>query len=725
MILNNAPQHEAVLSNVGEIGEFRIRNSAKAFNILSSGLYANKIRAIIRELSCNAVDSHTAAGKSEVPFDVHLPNNLDPTFRIRDYGTGLSHDQVLNIYTTYFESTKTESNQFIGALGLGSKSPFSYTDNFTVTAVKDGTRNVYSAFINGEGVPSVALMHSEATTEDNGVEVQFAVTDRWDYDKFRSEAREVYTYFKLRPVVTGGDSEFVFRDLEYKDRNIIPGVHYVGRGGSRAVMGNIAYPIDMPNADTNLGELRRLLDCGLEMHFDIGELDFQASREGLSYIPSTIEAVKQKLIAVNAQLAVHLALEADAIENQWEQVYFLQRKSNEDLWNSAVRSYIASKNLPLLDQNQGRYVSAYNQNIDVMQLASRFNIAIHAFYKGSNNVSCSEIKPGKVFKNGMYSGAYDEQWQFTVSNGSIFVINDTKKGALSRAKYHWRHARSKGMTLPTGAHTHHVYVMSAATKGHRMDVEGFLAEINNPPAEQIVQASSLLEKERKELNTNRAKNVRILRMEMSNNYRRHNEIKWQEAGCASDYDSTQTYYYMALSGYSPVDAKTDPHSLFNRLRGCGIQSLHSLEIHGVRKGDIDWVRSQKNWVPVEEHIVRQLNSVTPTALASLAISELDSSKIFGYNKDIVALVPPTSPYRRYVDRFQGVERSRNFGSNHLVRLCEVYAPTVNYLSAKEQLKAEMVAVRKRYPLLDSITDYSFDTAAVAEYINLIDSTKGI
>lgn len=240
-----------------------------------------------------------------------------------------------------------------------------------------------------------------------------------------------------------------------------------------------------------------------------------------------------------------------------------------------------------------------------------------------------------------------------------------------------------------------------------------------------MQASSLLEKERKELNTNRAKNVRILRMEMSNNYRRHNEIKWQEAGCASDYDSTQTYYYMALSGYSPVDAKTDPHSLFNRLRGCGIQSLHSLEIHGVRKGDIDWVRSQKNWVPVEEHIVRQLNSVTPTALASLAISELDSSKIFGYNKDIVALVPPTSPYRRYVDRFQGVERSRNFGSNHLVRLCEVYAPTVNYLSAKEQLKAEMVAVRKRYPLLDSITDYSFDTAAVAEYINLIDSTKGI
>ena len=137
MIINSAPTNEAILSNVGEIGEFRIRNSAKAFSILSSGLYANKIRAIIRELSCNAVDSHVAAGKSETPFDVHLPNQLEPWFSIRDYGTGLTNDQVTSIYTTYFESTKTDSNAFIGALGLGSKSPFSYTDNFTVTDTRE------------------------------------------------------------------------------------------------------------------------------------------------------------------------------------------------------------------------------------------------------------------------------------------------------------------------------------------------------------------------------------------------------------------------------------------------------------------------------------------------------------------------------------------------------------------------------------------------------------
>ena len=211
MILNNAPQNEAIISNVAEIGEFRIRNSAKAFNILSSGLYANKIRAIIRELSCNAVDSHVAAGKSSVPFDVHLPNQLEPWFSIRDYGTGLSHEQVTNIYTTYFESTKTNSNEFIGALGLGSKSPFSYTDNFTVTAVQNGKKGIYSAFINEQGVPSIALMMEEETTDPNGVEVRFAVEDRYDFDKFRSEARHVYEYFKLRPVISG-NADFKFKD---------------------------------------------------------------------------------------------------------------------------------------------------------------------------------------------------------------------------------------------------------------------------------------------------------------------------------------------------------------------------------------------------------------------------------------------------------------------------------------------------------------------------------
>src|SRR5574343_126832 len=124
---------------------FKINATAKAFAILSSGLYANKIRAIVRELSCNAYDSHKAANKEHVPFKVVLPSPLDSTFSVQDFGLGLSEEQVFNLYTTYFESTKTQSNDYIGALGLGSKSPFSYTSSFLVTSIFEGVKSTYLA----------------------------------------------------------------------------------------------------------------------------------------------------------------------------------------------------------------------------------------------------------------------------------------------------------------------------------------------------------------------------------------------------------------------------------------------------------------------------------------------------------------------------------------------------------------------------------------------------
>jgi hypothetical protein len=260
--------NEVVLSNVGTTGEFRIRNSAKAFKILSDGLYSNKIRAIIRELSCNAVDSHVGAGKADIPFEVHLPTVLEPWFSVRDFGLGLDGDQVVNIYTTYFESTKTDSNAFIGALGLGSKSPFSYTENFTVTAIKNGVQRIYSAFINEVGVPSIAEMSEELTDEGNGVEVKFSVTDKYDYQSFRNEAHAVFKWFEHKPTITGV-AEFEHRSPQYKEKNVVPGVH-VGtddHSSSTAIMGNIAYPLNnIPEAEKHFGDLASLLSCGLVLH---------------------------------------------------------------------------------------------------------------------------------------------------------------------------------------------------------------------------------------------------------------------------------------------------------------------------------------------------------------------------------------------------------------------------------------------------------------------------
>ena len=724
MIINNAPAHEAVLSNVGEIGEFRIRNSAKAFNILSSGLYANKIRAIVRELSCNAVDSHTAAGKSDTPFDVHLPNQLDPTFSIRDYGTGLTHEQVQNIYTTYFESTKTESNAFIGALGLGSKSPFSYTDNFTVTAIKDGVRNVYSAFINGEGVPSIVLMHGEPTDQPNGVEIKFAVDSRNDFYKFEEEARHVYTYFALRPVVSGGDGSFKFRDVEYKDKNIIPGVHYTEGRGSRAVMGNIAYPIDLPNPE-QMGELAGLLGCGLEMHFDIGELDFQASREGLSYITQTINAIRTKLEALNAQLAIHLALEADVITNEWEKVYFLQKKANETLWREAAHKYVADTKFDLIDpQSRAGYMHSVPLNLDVKDLASKFNIEVLAFNKSRHGATCSEVKATKKYKDKAYT-EFEQVWEFGISAQNVFITNDTKVGAMNRAKHHWRTAESKGIKLPGAGYSTTVYVLSPAVKGRAMDTLGFFDTLRQPPVEQCMLATDLIEKERKSLSKNMGANVSILSLQKRGygGYHKERELVWKDAGKADSFDNAnETFYYLPLSGFT-VETKDVPiHNLrqfSDMVTESGVPGLNGITIYGVRKSDIKFIETQKNWVNVQTHIRAVLAKLDPKIVRQCAIKQIDANKYFRYNNDIAKLVSPNSAYSKFLAQFKGTENV-TVNKNSLERLCRDYATPVDVDTVVQGLTDELTAIRNRYPLLSSLRDYDINADAVAQYINLID-----
>ena len=723
MIINNAPAHEAVLSNVGEIGEFRIRNSAKAFNILSSGLYANKIRAIVRELSCNAVDSHTAAGKQATPFDVHLPNQLDPTFSIRDYGTGLTHEQVQNIYTTYFESTKTESNAFIGALGLGSKSPFSYTDNFTVTAIKDGVRNVYSAFINGEGVPSIVLMHGESTDQPNGVEIKFAVESRSDFYKFAEEARYVYTYFALRPVVSGGDDHFAFRDVEYKEKNIVPGVHYTDSRSSRAVMGNISYPIDLPNAETALGDLHRLLDCGLEMHFDIGELDFQASREGLSYIPQTINAIRSKLEALNAQLAVHVALEADVIDNDWDKTYFLMKKASETLFKQAAVKYAQDTNFDLIDTANSYYMRGVPFKHNIKDLASKYNIEVLAFQKSRNGATCSELKPSKVYATAPATDI-EQVWEFTIEPSTIMVVNDTRVGALSRAKYHWRNAEAKGIKLPGSGYSTNVYVLSPAVKGKVMDTTGFFAELRDPPAAQRMVASELMLKDRKTGAAGMGTNVSIMSLQRRGygGYHKERELVWKDAGKAADFEDSETYYYLPLKGFTVETEGPAIHNMrhFSDLvTESGIPGLHGITIYGVRKSDIEYIKTQKNWINVQEHIRAVLAKLDVSVVRNCALKQIDANKYFRYNNDIAKLVSPNSAYSKFLTQFKGIDNVK-VERHSLERLCRDYATPVDVESVVTSITGELTAIRNRYPLLSSLRDYDINAVAVAQYINLID-----
>jgi sensor histidine kinase regulating citrate/malate metabolism len=80
--------------------------------------YSNTRLAVIREISANALDANTEAN-SKRKIEIVLPSNMNPTFSVRDFGGGLSQEDVFGLYSKYGKSTKRESNNYIGAFGIG------------------------------------------------------------------------------------------------------------------------------------------------------------------------------------------------------------------------------------------------------------------------------------------------------------------------------------------------------------------------------------------------------------------------------------------------------------------------------------------------------------------------------------------------------------------------------------------------------------------------------
>jgi hypothetical protein len=281
---------------------FQIASSAHAFRILSSGLYSDKIGAVLREIGCNAMDAHIAAGKPDEPFEVHLPSRLINKFYIRDFGLGLSHDDILSLYTTYFSSSKSRSNDFTGAFGLGSKSPFSYTDNFTVTSVHNGKRNTYMAYVGTDGAPTISLVSEEEVGDSvpTGLTVSMAVKPD-DIAEFIRKAQQIYQYFRVPPKILNGSA---IRPMAYVSSHDTWAVPAVYNDAVYAVMGNVRYDIPLDECGDHRAFLAEVCP---ELRFAIGELDVAANREQLEYTPKTRKALEQRFNEVFVEFSKEIA----------------------------------------------------------------------------------------------------------------------------------------------------------------------------------------------------------------------------------------------------------------------------------------------------------------------------------------------------------------------------------------------------------------------------------
>ena len=309
--------------DVAQEHNFTIKASAKAFSVLASNLYSDKPLAIVRELSANAFDSHVAAGKADVPFEIHLPNRLNPTLTIRDFGTGLDHEGITKIYATFFESTKTESNDFIGQLGLGSKSPLSMFKTFTVEARKDGIQRIYTVFINEDGIPTLAKMSETETTEQNGIAVSMHVRPD-DFSKFHTAAQRALMYYNPLPIVNGDDS-FEVADVQHgigTDAWKVRNASYWSRmNGPYVVQGAVVYPIDPSIVNEMVpmeADVLQLASMNIDYWMPIGSVDVAPSREALSYDKRTCQNLVEAFKTATNDMRGVIQAEFEAMPTKYD-----------------------------------------------------------------------------------------------------------------------------------------------------------------------------------------------------------------------------------------------------------------------------------------------------------------------------------------------------------------------------------------------------------------------
>lgn len=287
MIIKDQETTLETIGSVSQESQFKMRTSQKAFQILSS-LYSDKPLAIVRELGCNAMDSHIANGQPNRPFNIHIPNALEPWLTIQDFGTGISHENIYEIYSVYFASTKTNTNSQVGMLGLGSKSPFCYTDNFTITSIHNQVKRIYNAYFNAQGMPTISLASQENTKDENGVTIQIPVKAN-DFSNFTQAVFQAFRFFDVKPNITGGS-------VDWTDKSDFEGSFwksYTNLNQSYAVMGGVTYPIDSYKMASEHYDIVR--KAGLVIKFNIGELDVTPSREALMYHDWVLDALNAKI----------------------------------------------------------------------------------------------------------------------------------------------------------------------------------------------------------------------------------------------------------------------------------------------------------------------------------------------------------------------------------------------------------------------------------------------
>jgi hypothetical protein len=296
-------------SGMGESVNFGIDQEDMAFvtSLLTDKLYSDKPLAVVREYICNAIDANVEAGRADSPIFITVPTEFEPTFKVRDNGLGLSYEQVTRLYIKLGKSTKRESNNQIGAFGIGCKAAFSYTDSFNITSWYNGVRYSYTAQKDGRGGLILIPVGEELSDEPSGVEIEVAINDK-DIRNFNDKIGQFCKYLTVKPNFSGGFEAKPFV-LKVNDENFfLEETDYRNNFDCKVLMGNVVYPVD-------LYQLKYKNLCGVVLKVGLGDVDVSPDREKLEYTSKTMASLNDKIEVIFKKLKAETQAKIDTVDH--------------------------------------------------------------------------------------------------------------------------------------------------------------------------------------------------------------------------------------------------------------------------------------------------------------------------------------------------------------------------------------------------------------------------
>ncbi len=283
---------------------------------------------------------------------MRLPTVLDPTLVIRDYGTGISEEDIYSVYVRYGASTKRGTDTTVGMLGIGAKSAFAYSDSFTISSFYGGMRKVYTAILDSSHIGKMTKQF-ESESAETGVEIRIPVNPK-DTGQFYLEAKRLFPFFSPQPKI---NTELVDikTDILETDAGFLLKTPLEGLPRWTARMGCVPYRLTFDPIEEegllNKGEadyLRTLLNRSAGcLYFNLGDVDVSANREELEYTDRTKRQIVQKLTAIKDLQTAAMIKELEKFEGLQKRIKAIEMASSLGLSPAANLKYLLKPNVEL------------------------------------------------------------------------------------------------------------------------------------------------------------------------------------------------------------------------------------------------------------------------------------------------------------------------------------------------------------------------------------------